>query len=97
MNITLRQIQALLAVADSGSFTRAAERLHVAQPALSQHVRDLDDVQLSGDRLQRHGYLYLANSQDYAQRAADLFGSELLPIGSALAMIGAGSKGVTRA
>ncbi len=42
MNITLRQIQALLAVAEFGSFTRAAERLHVAQPALSQHVRDLE-------------------------------------------------------
>lgn len=62
-----------------------------------QHVRDLEDVQFSGDRLQRHGHLYLAFDQDYAQRAADLIGSELLPIGSALAMIGAGSEGVARA
>jgi DNA-binding transcriptional LysR family regulator len=42
MNITLRQIQAFLTVAEFGSFTRAAERLHIAQPALSQHVRELE-------------------------------------------------------
>lgn len=39
---TLRQIQAFLAVADAGSFTKAAGRLRVAQPALSQLVRDLE-------------------------------------------------------
>ena len=43
MNITIRQLQAFLQVADAGNFTRAAERMHVAQPALSQHVRDLED------------------------------------------------------
>ena len=43
MNITIRQIEAFLKVAECGSFTRAAERLHVAQPALSQHVRDLEN------------------------------------------------------
>jgi DNA-binding transcriptional LysR family regulator len=42
MNITLRQVQAFLTIAELGSFTRAAERLHVAQPALSQNVRDLE-------------------------------------------------------
>ncbi|WP_249123586.1 MULTISPECIES: LysR family transcriptional regulator [unclassified Bradyrhizobium] len=42
MNITIRQIQAFLQVAALGSFTRAAEKLHTLQPALSQQVRDLE-------------------------------------------------------
>lgn len=42
MNITLRQVQSFLALAEFGSFTRAAERMRVAQPALSQQIRDLE-------------------------------------------------------
>jgi len=42
MNITIRQIQSFLLVAATGSFTRAAEKLHTMQPALSQQVRELE-------------------------------------------------------
>jgi len=42
MNVTLRQLQAFVAVADSGNFSRAAERLHVAQSAVSVLVRELE-------------------------------------------------------
>ena len=42
MNLTIRQIKAFLAVADAGSFTRAADRLKVPQPTLSLWVRDLE-------------------------------------------------------
>ncbi|QWW71327.1 LysR family transcriptional regulator [Rhizobium sp. WYJ-E13] len=42
MAITLRQIDAFLAVAAQGTFTKAAEMLRVAQPALSQLVRELE-------------------------------------------------------
>ncbi len=42
MAVTLRQIQAFLAVSEQGTFTKAAERLHMAQPALSQLVRELE-------------------------------------------------------
>jgi DNA-binding transcriptional LysR family regulator len=42
MNITIRQIQSFLNVAALGSFTRAAEKMHTMQPALSQQVRDLE-------------------------------------------------------
>jgi DNA-binding transcriptional LysR family regulator len=40
--MTLRQIEAFLAVARAGSFRRAAQSLHLSQPALSQHVRELE-------------------------------------------------------
>ncbi len=38
----LQQLAYALAVADEGSFTRAAERLHLAQPSLSRQVRLLE-------------------------------------------------------
>lgn len=50
--LTLRQIAYLLAVADSGSFTEAARRMHVAQPSLSQQVRALE-AELGGRLLDR--------------------------------------------
>ena len=44
MAVSLRQMEAFLAVAAQGTFTKAAEVLHVAQPALSQRVRDLEEA-----------------------------------------------------
>lgn len=40
--VDLRRLQQFLAVADSGSFTRAAEALHLSQQALSSSVRQLE-------------------------------------------------------
>ncbi|WP_344019227.1 LysR family transcriptional regulator [Streptomyces luteireticuli] len=42
MAMTLRQLQYLVTIVDSGSFTRAAERLHVSQPALSRQLQSLE-------------------------------------------------------
>lgn len=42
MRITIKQIESFLAVADTGSFSAASRKLNVAQPALSQAVKDLE-------------------------------------------------------
>jgi DNA-binding transcriptional LysR family regulator len=41
--VPVQRLEYLIAVAQEGSFTRAAQELHVAQPALSRHVRLLED------------------------------------------------------
>ena len=44
MNISLRQIRAFAAVAQLGTFTRAAAALHTTQPALSAQINDLEHM-----------------------------------------------------
>lgn len=44
INVTLRQLQAFRVVADLGSFSEAAERLHLSQPALSASIRKLEET-----------------------------------------------------
>ncbi|HAE27470.1 MULTISPECIES: hydrogen peroxide-inducible genes activator [Hyphomonas] len=41
---TLRQLQFLVALGESGSFSRAAEACHVTQPTLSAGIRELEDL-----------------------------------------------------
>jgi DNA-binding transcriptional LysR family regulator len=58
----LRQLEYVIAAVDEGGFTRAAARLHVAQPSLSQGVRTLE-AELGTplfDRLGRHVVLTAA-------------------------------------
>jgi DNA-binding transcriptional LysR family regulator len=50
--MNLRQLHYLIAIADEGSFTRAAEQLLVAQPSLSQQIKSLEH-ELGGPLLER--------------------------------------------
>ena len=39
----LAKLRSFVAVANEGSFRKAAEQLHLSPPALSAHIRDLED------------------------------------------------------
>ena len=44
MNVTLRQLRALVALVRTGSFTQAAASLHVTQSALSGQIKELEQA-----------------------------------------------------
>ena len=52
MAISLRQLEYFVTVVDEGSFTRAAEALHVSQPGLSHQIQALER-ELGGPLLER--------------------------------------------
>jgi DNA-binding transcriptional LysR family regulator len=69
MDLNLRDIRAFIAVAQTGSFTRAAARLHLSQPALTVQIRRLEET--VGLRL------FDRNSRNVALTPT---GRELLPV-----------------
>jgi DNA-binding transcriptional LysR family regulator len=70
--VELRHLRYFVALADAGSFTRAAERIFIAQPTLSQQIRRLEEfvgTQLlhrrpDGVRLTTAGTVLLETSRD---------------------------------
>src|SRR2546426_8460079 len=89
--MTLRQFEVFLAVARAKSFRRAGEGLHLSQPALSQHVRELEaelgarlfdrlarSVALTdaGHVLAEHAARVFATLADARQAIHDLMGLE---------------------
>jgi len=73
----LRHLRYFVAVAEEGSFLRAAGRLRVAQPALSKQIRDLErevGVKLferlpRGTRVTRAGEQFLGNARSALESA----------------------------
>ncbi len=76
----LRHLRYFVAVAEEKNFTRAAERLHIAQPPLSRQIQQLEEelgVQLieKGSRplrLTEAGRFFYAHAQELLAKAADL-------------------------
>src|SRR3954452_9090809 len=50
--MNFRQLECFVAVVDEGSFTRAARRIGITQPSLSQHIKALE-LELDGALLDR--------------------------------------------
>jgi DNA-binding transcriptional LysR family regulator len=42
MRMEIRQLRAFVAIADTGTFTAAAQRVHVTQAAISMQIRQLE-------------------------------------------------------
>jgi LysR family transcriptional regulator, hca operon transcriptional activator len=66
----LRHLRYFLAVAEAGSLTEAAARLHTSQPSLSRQIRDLEH-EVGAELLSRsvHGVELTAASQAFADHA----------------------------
>lgn len=99
-DMNLQQLLTFVRVAETQNFTRAAELLHMTQPAVTQQIRALEDEfgQALFDRIGRSVHLTQAGEVllDYAQRIADLFNEcrtamqDLQQVGRGRLRIGAG-------
>ena len=69
----LKQLRAFVTIAETGNMTRAAELLHLVQPAVSRQLRLLeDDVGARLFQRERHGMALTDAGRallDYARRA----------------------------
>ena len=77
---TLRQLEFLCAIADEGSFSRAAQTCHVTQPTLSSAIKELEGLlglqlierEARGASLTRAGEEAVARARMILSEAADL-------------------------
>lgn len=78
--VDARKLRYFVTVAQLGSFSEAARRLHIAQPALSRHVRDIEESlgvallvrDARGVRLTGEGEQLLAHALDVLHRLESL-------------------------
>jgi LysR family hydrogen peroxide-inducible transcriptional activator len=70
MKPTLRQLEYLVAIAETGTFSEAAKRTHVSQPSLSTQVKDME-MHLGASLLERgrHGALLTPIGEEMVTRA----------------------------
>ncbi len=84
MHLTLRQIEVFNAVARLQNYTRAAEELHLSQPAVSMQIRQLEDgvglplFEQVGKKIHlteagKHMYEYGRNMADLLDEADEVF------------------------
>ena len=79
MAVTLRQLRYFQALVEHGSFSRAAESVHVSQPALSLQIRELE-TSLGGRLVEREsrGFLLTPLGRDAHEQTLRILDETLL-------------------
>jgi len=95
-NVTLRQLKVFEAVARHLSFSRAAEEMHLTQPAVSMQVRALEDEAGLPLTAQLGKKIFLTDAGAELARHARIVAQQLREAGEALAAMRGVAGGVLR-